>query len=192
MDAVCRQLMAQSDGPLAYQAVKAFGKSLAAPLARLMDRAARDEVCNIMEVLEKLDAEEEIIWAETFLVVCDGAQPRYKNLSKMLFRRWIESRSEQLLDVSHHVLYSDVCQSYADVVDLLSRHLAGSVIGDVFLQNPLSLNQDVLGNAAQRAIEHYFSGGRELVDAKGGKVRGINAVNIDKEETKKEETGNEG
>lgn len=161
----CRQLMAEAgvqkkpgDQKLAYQAVKNFGKTLAAPLARLLDRAARDEVHNIMAVLEKLDEDEDINWAETFLVVCDGAQPRYKNLSKMLFRRWVESRREQLLDAAHHVLYSEACQSYDDVVDLLSRHLAGNVIGDVFLQNPLSLNQDVLGNAAQRAIDHYFAG----------------------------------
>lgn len=158
--AVCQQVMGKADGkPLSYQTVKEFGKSLAAPLARLLDRAARDEVHNIMAVLEKLDTDEQINWAETFLIVCDGAQPRYKNLSKMLFRRWIESRSEHLLDYTHHVLYSEACQSYDDVMDLLSRHLAGSVIGDVFLQNPLSLNQDVLGNAAQRAIDHYFSGG---------------------------------
>lgn len=168
--AVCRDLMAHGAGPLSYQAVKAFGKSLAAPLARLLDRAARDEVHNIMQVLQQLDSGEHINWAATFLVVCDGAQPRYKNLSKMLFRRWIESRSEQLLDVSHHVLYSEACQSYEDVVELLSRHLAGSVIGDVFMQNPLSLNQDVLGNAAQRAIDHYFAASNQPVVGQGEKA----------------------
>lgn len=158
--AASRQLMAEAGGQkLCYQAVKDFGKALAAPLARLLDRAARDEVHRIMAVLEGLDAEHAISWADTFLVVCDGAQPRYKNLSKMLFRRWIESRHDQLLDYQHHVLYSEACQTYEQVVDLLSRHLAGNVIGDVFLQNPLSLNQDVLGNAAQRAIDEYFSSG---------------------------------
>lgn len=154
---ICLDFLINSDKTkLAYQTVREFGNSLSAPLAKFIDRAAQDEVRESMLALGKLEREFAIDWSATYLVVCDGNQPRYKNLSKMLFRRWVESRSDHLMQPDHHVIYGESCESYDDVVDLLSRHLAGSIIGDVFLKSPSSFNQDVLGDAAKRAIEAYF------------------------------------
>jgi hypothetical protein len=155
---VCLHLIAEADGnKLSYRAVRAFSKALASPLARLLDRAANDEVHQCMAALEKVESEYSLDWSATYLVVCDGPQPRYKNLSKMLFKQWVAHRNDQLMEPEYHVIYSESCKSYEDVVELLSRHLAGGVVGDVFMQNPLSLSQDVLGDAAQRALDRYYA-----------------------------------
>lgn len=154
----CRRFIdALPAGEPSHRQVTAFAKQLEAPIARLIDRAARDEVQGIMTVLEEFDAQPEVDWANTFLVVCGGNQPRYKHLCKVLFKHWVDSREDHVMRPEYHVLYAEGAGSYDEVADLLARHLAGATLGDVFLGGPLSMNEDLLGDAAQRAMEAYFT-----------------------------------
>ena len=152
-------LIDSTKGPsLGFSAVRQFNKALQPAFQKLTCFAAQDEANQTRYGLEqlKLVVANELTWGKTFYVVCAGHQPRYKQLAKLIFRRWVYEETASPTEVEHRVLYGESLETVNAARDLVVNRLTNSLIGDAFLDSPLSMNQDVLGEAGKLAVERAF------------------------------------
>ena len=75
----------------------------------------------------------------------------------MLFRRWVFEATASSTEVEQRVLYGESLESVAAALELVATRLVNSDIGDAFLKSPLAMNQDVLGEAGEIAVNNAFS-----------------------------------
>jgi len=133
--------------------------SLSAIQQQLIALAAEDEVARLREICDQIQQElsEAGRWNVTHFVVSGGNQPRYKNLSKSFFKRLLSEQAGADEAAIHRVIYSETCDSLADAKDLVADRLANGALADVFLDSPISLDSDVLGDAGCEAIDRAFA-----------------------------------
>nr|WP_136250453.1 hypothetical protein [Ningiella ruwaisensis] len=124
--------------------------------ARLLSLSADDEVERLVSSLDTIDATYNKASSDIFLIVFGAHQPRYKELAKMVFRKWFSERNDHLIDLEHHVRYSETGQSIDDAIDLVVTAAADKEIAQMFLGDAKGLNQDVLGIVAKDAIARYW------------------------------------
>jgi hypothetical protein len=144
---------------LEFSAVRHYNDALQPAFQALIALAARDEVEQTLTALRQLEAtvDDDKRWKQTFYVICGGHQPRYKNLAKRLFRRWIFELTESSSEVEQRLLYGESLESVEAARELVVTRLVNREIGDAFLQSPLAMNQDVLGEAGEMAVNNAFS-----------------------------------
>lgn len=144
---------------LGYSAVRQYNEALQPAFQALIALAARDEAQHTLKALQQLEAavDDEQLWKQTFYVVCGGHQPRYKQLAKLVCQRWVWRKTESSAEVEQRVLYGESLESVESARELVATRLVDSVVGDAFLNSPLSMNQDVLGEAGKIAIDEAFS-----------------------------------
>jgi hypothetical protein len=146
------------DGLLGHQAVHAFSRSLGPLFDRLVTEATEEEVAALGSVMRRIEDElGEARWAQTFLVVCAGHQPRYKQLTKLFFERWLNARPGATADTRHRVLYAEARNSVDEALDLLATRIVNGRLAEVFLNSPLSMDQDVLGDAGIAELNRFFA-----------------------------------
>lgn len=144
---------------LEFSAVRNYNNALQPAFQTLIALAAKDEVEKTLGALRQLEAaiDDEQRWKQTFYVVCEGHQPRYKHLATRLFRRWIYELTESSSEVEQRLLYGESLESVEAARELVVTRLVNSEIGDAFLKSPLAMNQDVLGEAGEIAVNNAFS-----------------------------------
>lgn len=160
IDEAVTSLINTSQWPiLEFSAVRHYNDALQPAFQPLIALAARDEVEQTLKGLQRFGAEvdDEQRWKQTFYVVCAGHQPRYKQLAKLVFRRWILELTESSDEVEQRVLYGESLESVEAARELVVTRLVNREIGDAFLKSPLAMNQDVLGEAGEIAVESVFS-----------------------------------
>lgn len=146
---------------LEFSAVRQYNDALQPAFQALIALAAKDEVEETLTALRQIEAlvDDEKRWKQTFYVVCAGHQPRYKHLAKLLFGRWIFELTASSSEVEHRLLYGESLESVEAARELVVTRLVNSEIGDAFLKSPLAMNQDVLGEAGEIAVNNAFSAG---------------------------------
>lgn len=144
---------------LEFSAVRQYNEALQPAFQALITQAAKDEVEQTLKALHTLEAlvDDDKRWKQTFYVICAGHQPRYKQLAKVLFRRWVFEATASSTEVEQRVLYGESLESVAAALELVATRLVNSDIGDAFLKSPLAMNQDVLGEAGEIAVNNAFS-----------------------------------
>lgn len=147
-----------NDGLLAYDAATQFARSLKPTFQKLIDGAATDEVSQLMSALKDIKAKvnNDLHWSETFFVICAGHQPRYKQTSKLFFERWLRQETNSHSEAVHRIIYAEGCKSLDDALKLVTTRIVSAKLGDLFLHSPLSLDEDVLGDAGKAAIDRLF------------------------------------
>ncbi|MGC1508926.1 hypothetical protein [Ketobacter sp.] len=157
-DAV-QTLVNSSEWPLMeYVAVRKFNRTLQPAFQSLIALAAKDEAEQTLKALHDIDnkLDDPYLSQQCFYVVCAGHQPRYKLLGKQMFERWIFEKTKSHEEVERRVLYGESLESVDAARELVVTRLVNELIGEAFLNSPLSMNQDVLGQAGELAVEAVF------------------------------------
>lgn len=141
---------------ICHQSFIDFSTALEPVLAKLLSQSADDEVANLTQCLDDAHALFKRDSADIYLLVFGAHQPRYKEIAKLVFRRWFKDLHEHIIDVDHHVRYSESCENSEDAIDLVVTALADREIAQNFLGSASGLNQDVLGIVAEEAIERHW------------------------------------
>lgn len=125
----------------------------------LIKTAARDEVKALMQAVRALQQTvDDVQWQRTHFVVSGGSQARYKELSKNFFVRLVLEQTGCQKQSIHRVIYAEDCQTLKDAIGLVAERLVNGRLAEVFLNSPISLDQDVLGDSALEAMDELFSG----------------------------------
>ncbi|WP_394752560.1 hypothetical protein [Crenothrix sp.] len=148
-----------NSGVLAYDAVKDFARHLKPNFQKLLAEAADDEITQLMAAMSaiKLIVGDTEQCAEMFLVICGGHQPRYKQISKQFFERWLRQETNSDTETTHRVIYAESCKTLDEAIKLVSTRIVSANLGEVFLHSPLSLDEDVLGNAGIAAMDRLLN-----------------------------------
>ncbi|GAB3023577.1 hypothetical protein [Bowmanella dokdonensis] len=154
----CRLLLQQCQARqgAVYQDLKEMAQRVRPLIAGALQQAAEDEINQLVPALDEIAGQTSADRAHTFMVVMGGHQPRYRELSKLIFRRWFEENAHPLLNFHHHVHFCEGGQGIDDAVELVARVLANQELSEAFLQSAVGLDQDVLGIVAKRTIDNYW------------------------------------
>ncbi|MEE4185610.1 MAG: hypothetical protein V2J12_07580 [Gammaproteobacteria bacterium] len=135
---------------------------LAAIQKCLISLAAENEVANLVDALLQVKTKliEGSMWQRTHFVIYGGNQPRYKHLSKNFFKRLLTEQTKSEGAAIHRVIYSETCDTLDAAKDLVADRLVNGRLANVFMDSPLSLDADVLGDAGLEAIDRCFADGR--------------------------------
>jgi hypothetical protein len=128
--------------------------------ARCVQLAAKGEVASLCDAAQQVRrALEPSQWQEMHVVISGGTQPRYKQLSKNFFIRLLEDAKGDPATATHQVIYSESCQELDGAIKLVTKRLVNGHLAELFMNSPVDLDEDVLGDAGLAAIESVF--GRE-------------------------------
>jgi hypothetical protein len=148
----------KNQGIMTYEAATEFARFLKPTFQKLIYDAANDEVKQLISAMSYIKSKvgDEQRWSKTFFVICGGHQPRYKQLTKLFFERWLREETNSNTEALHRVIYAEGCQSFDDSLKLVTSRIVSEKLGDLFLHSPLSLDEDVLGDAATAVIDRLF------------------------------------
>lgn len=150
-----------SDGVVSHRAIRKFAKGLRPVFDESVRRASQGEVQALFDAMNELTAPfSECQLRALHCVVCAGHQPRYKQVTKLFFRRWLAQFASAASDLEHRVLYAEGRESVAEALELVAIRRANATLADVFLHSPLSLDEDLLGDAARLALDDCFGAER--------------------------------
>ncbi len=146
-------------------AASAFNEALTPAFQMLVAAAASSEAAELLAAVQRYrdqvaDADR---WSRTYYVVCAGMQPRYKQLSRQLFERWVSWETNGDKVARHRVVYAEGVDSVDDAAERVVTRLVSGDVAATFLHSPLSLDEDVLGDAATQALDTLF----DHLDRKG-------------------------
>lgn len=93
---------------------------------------------------------------KTYFVICGGHQPRYKELSKMYFRRWLVDAGWPASRIAHHTVYAEGKESLSEALELVRTRIVDGRLSAALFGDLTSLDEDVLGNAGTEQLERRF------------------------------------
>ena len=136
-----------------HDRLAAFERQTRDPLRACIDLAARDELETLHRHVQTFTATfTKQDWRAFRVVICASHQPRYRQSAKQYFKRLLHEHE----GIEGQVLYGENCRSEADALQLVATHLLDRELAEFFLDSPLDLQQDVLGDAAERVVEDIF------------------------------------
>ncbi|MBT0587078.1 hypothetical protein [Alteromonas oceanisediminis] len=133
-----------------------YSTSLEPIYAKLMMASAMDEAENLKDALAKVLAMHPKNSSQIFTVTMGAHQPRYKELSKLVFQRWLHGMDEHIVNTDHHVRYLEGGCDIEEALNLVSTAIVDREIAQLFLGSAEGLNQDVLGVVAEKAIANVW------------------------------------
>ncbi len=139
--------------------VPSLKEALLPLFAEAMDKVAQQEVEKTVEVLDNIRDTSRLPLDKTFFVIFGSRQARYKQLGKMIIKRWFRHQLACFGNVEHHVRYCEGGSSIKDAYELLSTALADSELSHTFLGDQYALNQDVVTQTAERHISQFWPDG---------------------------------
>lgn len=92
----------------------------------------------------------------SYFVICGGHQPRYKELSKMYFHRWLEAAGWPASRIEHQVLYAEGKESLDEALQLVQTRIVDGRLSAALFGDLTSLDEDVLGNAGIEQLDRRF------------------------------------
>ena len=95
---------------------------------------------------------------DSYFVVCGGHQPRYKELSKMYLRRWLDAAGWPAARIGHHLLYAEGKESLDEALQLVRTRIVDGRLSAALFGDLTSLDEDVLGDAGIEQLERRFGG----------------------------------
>ena len=147
----------QQHGAVRYQALTIYSKQLESVFSIIMMKAADDEIANIVEALDAAYEKYDKSSADIFMVVFGGHQPRYRELAKLVFKKWFNELDGHLVNADHHVRYLEGGESLEDAVNLIATEMTDSELALIFMGSSEALNQDALGVVAQKSLVRYWA-----------------------------------
>jgi hypothetical protein len=141
-------------GAVSRDDLGALERETEAPIRACILAATRRELRNlhttVSEFIARLGPGQ---WDELRVVICAGHQARYRQSTKSYFLRLLhESHGEGAIG-ERRVIYAENCRTEDEALDLVATHLLDREIGAMFLDSPLALQQDVLGEATRIVLD---------------------------------------
>lgn len=93
---------------------------------------------------------------ESYFVICGGHQPRYKQLSKMYFRRWLDEAGWPGSRIAHQVIYAEGKETLDEALELVRTRIVDGRLSAALFEDLTSLDEDVLGDAGIEQLERRF------------------------------------
>lgn len=147
----------ETTGALRYSALANYSKRLESVFAKIMMAAADDEISQLVKILDQAYRRCDKESCNIFLVVIGGHQPRYRELSKLVFTKWFNALDGHIVNADHHVRYIEGGESLDDAIELIAAAITDSDLAKLFMGSSDALNQDALGVIAQKAIARFWA-----------------------------------
>ncbi|KKO47508.1 hypothetical protein VT06_16725 [Arsukibacterium sp. MJ3] len=147
----------EKNNSLEYSWLLQFTQGLEPLFANMMMQAANDEIDNIVKTLDLEFKIHHKKSTETYLVVLGGHQPRYKELAKLVFKKWYNELDDHIVDAEHHVRYLEGGSSLDDAISLIATVITDRELAQLFLGSVKGLDQDALGIIGEKALEKYWA-----------------------------------
>ena len=157
----CAQFVrsATQAGAVREQDLSALERTTEAPIRACILAATRRELHNLHTRVTAWTADlEPREWEELRVVVCAGHQARYRQSTKSYFLRLFDECHGEGASGEQRVIYAENCRTEDEALDLVATHLLDREIGATFLDSPLALQQDVLGEATRVVIDELGVG----------------------------------
>ncbi|WP_218312299.1 hypothetical protein [Alteromonas antoniana] len=139
-----------------HSAITDYQRELEPVYAELLMLSAKDELTILVDTLNHIKRDYDYASSNTFLVTLGGHQPRYKELSTLIFTRWFREQFSHVVDTNHYVRYCEGGSSLDDAVNLVVTAITDRQLGNSMVGSAVSLNQDVLGIVANKAIDLFW------------------------------------
>lgn len=143
-----------SGRPLTEQRLIDYERNTRDAVSRCIYLAAQDELFRLHACVSRFT---EVFtasqWQSLRVIICASHQSRYRESTRQYFKTLLQEHQ----GIEEQVLYAENCASEQDAMQLLATHLLDRELAEFFLGSPLDLQQDVLGDAAQRVISKIFS-----------------------------------
>lgn len=143
----------QSDS-LPSEALRSFAERCMPVSGQLAHSAARLELDALNQAMEQMAAQvgDDAKWLRSYVVICAGHQPRYKQLSKQFFQRYFAARPGARGEAGHQIIYGEGIGDVEAALDLVATRMADKWVGEVFIGDSRGMEQDVLGDAGERLL----------------------------------------
>lgn len=141
---------------ISHKVVSEYQRELEPVFAELLMLSAKDELHTLVEILDDIQRRYDYASSEMFLVTLGGHQPRYKELSTLVFTHWFKSQFSHVVNTDHYVRYCEGGSSLDDAVNLVVTAITDRQLSTSMLGSAVSLNQDVLGIVAEKAIAEFW------------------------------------
>jgi hypothetical protein len=80
-----------------------------------------------------------------------------KSRTYSLGNEWFLHETNSGCEAAHRVIYAESCKTVEEALKLVATRIVSANLGEVFLHSPLSLDDDVLGDAGLAAIRDLFT-----------------------------------
>ena len=125
-------------------------------LAEAMDEAAKEEISKTVKSLDDIKMKLPLPLDKTFFIIFGSHQARYKQLGKMIIKKWFENQTDCYGHVEHHVRYCENGENIEDAYDIVCTALADNELAHVFLGEQYALNQDVVTQTAEQHLNQFW------------------------------------
>jgi hypothetical protein len=162
MGDACRRFVAVGwgEGGPSHAATRALADGCRPAMNALVGAAAHHEVEALHAIVSGLRSEVSLLdWHCAYLVVVTGVQPRYKELSRCYFEALVDAEGHTRGGHRHRVLVLTGDHDEASVLERVGARQANRRVAELFTGSSDGLDQDVLGEAAQRAVKAVLSRG---------------------------------
>ena len=141
-------------GAVGHEDLARLERDTEAPIRTCIHAATRRELYNLHTTVSAWTARfGPRQWDELRVVICAGHQARYRQSTKSYFLRLLDESHGDGASGERRVIYAENCRSEDEALDLVATHLLDREIGAVFLDGPLALQQDVLGDATRMVLD---------------------------------------
>jgi hypothetical protein len=131
---------------------------------RLINEAARCRINALQEVTEKIRSEmEEDCWKRIAVIVLGPPLPRTGDVAMQYFSSILKLRPpssslcphlrQQNASSYQRLIYAESIWTEKEAIGLLATHIADEELGEVFLQDPNAMHQDILSAAGAAHLE---------------------------------------
>lgn len=140
------------------QTLQQFANEIHAPVQRLIRAAANLEVSRLHATMADLaERTPSDVWRTGYYCVVGGNAPRYKELTTQYFRRYLTQQGLARGGVEHQLIYAEGDHDAESVFELIAKRHLNRELGELFFGSAMALEQDVLGDAANLALQRCFS-----------------------------------
>ncbi|MGE0324987.1 MAG: hypothetical protein AB7K71_18500 [Polyangiaceae bacterium] len=152
------------DGTPPLECVDEFKRDAQRAIGPCMLAAARCEIDSLHAIVSawtKGFSEKE--WRSLKVVICASHQARYRESTKLYFRRLLVHRlghepqdESRTAEGEHQVIYAENCASEDDALNLLAMHHVDRDLAEWLLGERTSLQRDVIGDTFAELLDELF------------------------------------
>ena len=144
-------------------AVAGFARDVGPQLKRNIGCATRLELNRLHEVVTLWRGELGTVkWRATYVVICEGHQPRYRQATKQYFQRLLHEDDGSAAELEDRVIYAEGVSDVAAAIDLLARHMIDQDASRIFFGDRRRLQEDLLADAATHYLNELLPNARSF------------------------------
>ena len=146
-------------GTVTVTAIEGLAHAYRNALRPLLARAGAHALHSLDEAVRRFEAKvgDPVVWSSLTCVVCSAHQPRYGELSKQYFERYLVAQGIGGRQWRHRLVYAEGRHDVDQALDLVAQRAIDARIGRLLLDGPSDLDRDVLAHAAATTLDRMFA-----------------------------------